>query len=137
LRPILLGFRRAPCARWRAAQRIRHLPLADSIGIDFHKTVSRLYFKFGSFKERDDLALLSRSQEQMPYLLSVRRAPAGHVYARNLAAAWARGGAGQSRCSAKKACVSPSAHRRDDATLREHPKGMRRRACSTATTSAR
>jgi glutamate/tyrosine decarboxylase-like PLP-dependent enzyme len=52
-----------------AAQRIRHLPLADSIGIDFHKTGFTPYISsLVLFKERDDLALLSRTQEQMPYL---------------------------------------------------------------------
>ena len=52
-----------------ACQRIRHLPLADSIGIDFHKTGFTPYISsLVLFKERDDLRLLMRSQEQMPYL---------------------------------------------------------------------
>ena len=52
-----------------AAQRMRHLPLADSIGIDFHKTGFTPYISsLVLFKDRDDLGLLSRSQEQMPYL---------------------------------------------------------------------
>jgi L-2,4-diaminobutyrate decarboxylase len=65
-----LGFRpRTVRALAGAAQRIRHLPLADSIGIDFHKTGFTPYISsLVLFKERDDLALLSRSQEQMPYL---------------------------------------------------------------------
>ena len=65
-----LGFRpRTVRALAGAAQRIRHLPLADSIGIDFHKTGFTPYISsLVLFKERDDLALLSRTQEQMPYL---------------------------------------------------------------------
>jgi L-2,4-diaminobutyrate decarboxylase len=52
-----------------ACQRIRHLHLADSIGIDFHKTGFTPYISsLVLFKERDDLRLLMRSQEQMPYL---------------------------------------------------------------------
>jgi glutamate/tyrosine decarboxylase-like PLP-dependent enzyme len=65
-----LGFRpRTVRALAGAAQRIRHLPLADSIGIDFHKTGFTPYISsLVLLKDRDDLALLSRSQEQMPYL---------------------------------------------------------------------
>ena len=52
-----------------ACQRIRHLHLADSIGIDFHKTGFTSYISsLVLFKERDDLRLLMRSHEQMPYL---------------------------------------------------------------------
>lgn len=65
-----LGFRpRTVRALAGASHRIRHLPLADSIGIDFHKTGFTPYISsLVLFKERDDLGLLSRSQEQMPYL---------------------------------------------------------------------
>jgi L-2,4-diaminobutyrate decarboxylase len=65
-----LGFRpRTVRALAGARQRIRHLSLADSIGIDFHKTGFTPYISsLVLFKERDDLGLLSRSQEQMPYL---------------------------------------------------------------------
>lgn len=65
-----LGYRpRTLRALAGACNRIRHLHLADSIGIDFHKTgftpyISSLFL----IKERDDLALLRRSPEQMPYL---------------------------------------------------------------------
>jgi glutamate/tyrosine decarboxylase-like PLP-dependent enzyme len=53
-------------------QRIEGLHLADSIGIDFHKTgyapyISSLFL----VKRREDLALLSREPEQMPYLYQV------------------------------------------------------------------
>ncbi len=65
-----LGFRpRTVRALAGARQRIRHLHLADSIGIDFHKTGFTPYISsLVLFKERDDLGLLSRSQDQMPYL---------------------------------------------------------------------
>ena len=65
-----LGFRpRTVRALAGACQRIRHLHLADSIGIDFHKTGFTPYISsLVLFKERDDLGLLSRSQDQMPYL---------------------------------------------------------------------
>ena len=65
-----LGFRpRTVRALAGAHQRMRHLNLADSIGIDFHKTGFTPYISsLVLFKERDDLGLLSRSQDQMPYL---------------------------------------------------------------------
>jgi glutamate/tyrosine decarboxylase-like PLP-dependent enzyme len=65
-----LGFRpRTVRALAGAVRRIRHLHLADSIGVDFHKTgfapyISSLFL----VKHRDDFDLLSRSAEQMPYL---------------------------------------------------------------------
>jgi glutamate/tyrosine decarboxylase-like PLP-dependent enzyme len=65
-----LGFRRRTLrALAGACRQIRHLHLADSIGVDFHKTgfapyISSLFL----VKDRADLALLSRQQEEMPYL---------------------------------------------------------------------
>jgi glutamate/tyrosine decarboxylase-like PLP-dependent enzyme len=65
-----LGFRRRTVrALAGACRRIRTLPLADSIGIDFHKTgfapyVSSLFL----VKDTGDFQLLHRSPEQMPYL---------------------------------------------------------------------
>lgn len=65
-----LGFRpRTLRALAGARRRIRHLALADSVGVDFHKTgfapcVSSLVL----FREREDLRLLARPAEQMPYL---------------------------------------------------------------------
>lgn len=52
-----------------AVRRIKHLALADSVGIDFHKTgfapyVSSLFL----VKNKHDLALISRSRDKMPYL---------------------------------------------------------------------
>ena len=65
-----LGFRpRTIRALAGVQRRIRHLGLADSLGVDFHKTgfcpyVSSLFL----VKDRRDFDLLSRSPEQMPYL---------------------------------------------------------------------
>jgi L-2,4-diaminobutyrate decarboxylase len=65
-----LGFRhRTVRALAGTKRRIRHLGLADSIGIDFHKTgftpyVSSLFL----VKNSHDLRLISRSQETTPYL---------------------------------------------------------------------
>lgn len=65
-----LGFRpRTVRALAGGCQRIRDIHLADSIGIDFHKTGFTPYISsLVLLKDRDDLRLLSRSQEQMPYL---------------------------------------------------------------------
>jgi glutamate/tyrosine decarboxylase-like PLP-dependent enzyme len=65
-----LGFRRRTVrALAGACRRIRHLHLADSIGVDFHKTgfapyISSLFL----VKNREEMGLISRSPEQMPYL---------------------------------------------------------------------
>jgi glutamate/tyrosine decarboxylase-like PLP-dependent enzyme len=65
-----LGFRRRTLrALAGACRRIRHLHLADSLGVDFHKTgfapyVSSLFL----VKEAADLRLISRAPELMPYL---------------------------------------------------------------------
>jgi glutamate/tyrosine decarboxylase-like PLP-dependent enzyme len=65
-----LGFRpRTVRALAGACRRIRHLHLADSIGIDFHKTGFAPYVSSAVLvKDRADLQLLSRHPEQMPYL---------------------------------------------------------------------
>ena len=50
-------------------QKIRSLHLADSLGIDFHKTGYAPYICSAFLsKNREDLTLLSREPEQMPYL---------------------------------------------------------------------
>ncbi|KCZ70443.1 PLP-dependent enzyme, glutamate decarboxylase [Candidatus Methanoperedens nitroreducens] len=50
-------------------QRISSLHMADSIGIDFHKTGYAPYISSAMLvKNRQDLILLSRAPEQMPYL---------------------------------------------------------------------
>jgi glutamate/tyrosine decarboxylase-like PLP-dependent enzyme len=65
-----LGFRgRTLRALAGVERRVRHLGLADSIGIDFHKTgfapyVSSLFLA----RDRHDLSLLARSSDSMPYL---------------------------------------------------------------------
>lgn len=65
-----LGFRgRTVRALAAAASRIGHLDLADSLGIDFHKTgfapyISSLFL----LKERADFASLVRERSKMPYL---------------------------------------------------------------------
>ncbi len=52
-----------------AGRRIRHLSLADSIGIDFHKTGFTPYISsLVLVKNREDLNLVKRHPEQMPYL---------------------------------------------------------------------
>ena len=65
-----LGFRpRTVRALAGACRRIRHLPLADSIGIDFHKTGFTPYISsLVLVKNRADLDLVKRHPEQMPYL---------------------------------------------------------------------
>lgn len=65
-----LGFRgRTVRALAAAVSRIRHLALADSLGIDFHKTgfspyVSSLFL----LRDRADFGLIARERETMPYL---------------------------------------------------------------------
>jgi glutamate/tyrosine decarboxylase-like PLP-dependent enzyme len=65
-----LGFPPGAVHALAAAQhRIRHLHLADSVGIDFHKTgyvpyVASLFL----VKQRSDFGLLARQKSQMPYL---------------------------------------------------------------------
>jgi glutamate/tyrosine decarboxylase-like PLP-dependent enzyme len=65
-----LGFRRRTLrAIAGACRRMRHLHLADSLGIDFHKTgfapyISSLFL----LKNRQEFDLISRAKEQMPYL---------------------------------------------------------------------
>src|SRR5262245_5354336 len=65
-----LGFRgRTVRALAAAASRIRSLPLADSLGIDFHKTgfapyISSLFL----LRDRSDFGAVVRQRETMPYL---------------------------------------------------------------------
>jgi glutamate/tyrosine decarboxylase-like PLP-dependent enzyme len=65
-----LGFRgRTVRALAAAVHRIRHLHLADSIGIDFHKTGYCPYIAaLVLFKDGGDLARVGRSRDTMPYL---------------------------------------------------------------------
>lgn len=65
-----LGFRRRTLrAIAGAVRQLRHLHLADSLGIDFHKSAFAPYISsLFLLKERRDFQLLSRAAEQMPYL---------------------------------------------------------------------
>lgn len=65
-----LGFRPGTIKMLAGAQRyFKDLSLADSVGIDFHKSGFTPYTSsVVLFKQREDLQSLSRSQEQMPYL---------------------------------------------------------------------
>lgn len=52
-----------------ACQNIRHLSLSDSIGIDFHKPGFAPYISsLILVQHKEDLELLQRPQDQMPYL---------------------------------------------------------------------
>ncbi|MGD9645389.1 MAG: aspartate aminotransferase family protein [Pirellulales bacterium] len=65
-----LGFRgRTVRALAAANYRIQHLHLADSIGIDFHKTGFAPYISsLVLVREATDFTLIARRREQMPYL---------------------------------------------------------------------
>lgn len=65
-----LGFRpRTIRALAGACRRIQHLSLADSVGIDFHKTGFAPYISsLVLVKHHSDLNLLKRSPDEMPYL---------------------------------------------------------------------
>ena len=65
-----LGFRpRTIRALAGACRRIQHLSLADSVGIDFHKTGFAPYISsLVLVRDQTDLDLLKRTPEQMPYL---------------------------------------------------------------------
>lgn len=65
-----LGFQpRTVRALAGACQHIRYLSLADSIGVDFHKPGFAPYISsMVLIKQKEDLELLRRSAEQMPYL---------------------------------------------------------------------
>jgi glutamate/tyrosine decarboxylase-like PLP-dependent enzyme len=65
-----LGFRRRTLRALAGAVRtIAALPLADSIGIDFHKTGFAPYISsLVLLKRRDDLRLINRNPQDMPYL---------------------------------------------------------------------
>lgn len=65
-----LGFRPRTLRSLAGAQQpIRSLSLADSLGIDFHKPGFAPYISsLVLFQNRDDLEVIRRPQEQMPYL---------------------------------------------------------------------
>jgi glutamate/tyrosine decarboxylase-like PLP-dependent enzyme len=105
-----LGFRRRTLrALAGACRRISTLHQADSIGVDFHKTgfapyISSLFL----VKNRDDLNLISRSPEQMPYLYHFGEQRPGVFTletSRPARASWRRWPTCD--CSARKACGPP------------------------------
>jgi len=65
-----LGFRGRTLRALAAAQnRVRHLPLADSLGIDFHKTGFAPYISsMFLLRDRNDFRMVVRERESMPYL---------------------------------------------------------------------
>ncbi len=65
-----LAFRGRTIRALAAAKyRIRHLHLADSISVDFHKTGFAPYLSSAVlFRQRSDLELIAREPELMPYL---------------------------------------------------------------------
>ena len=77
-----LGFRpRTIRALAGACRRIRHLGLADSVGIDFHKTGFTPYISsLVLIKNQTDLDLVKRHPEQMPYLYQFGEASSRYVY---------------------------------------------------------
>jgi len=85
-----LGFRpRTVRALAGACKKIRHLSLADSIGIDFHKPGFAPYISsLILVQNKDNLDLLQRPPEQMPYLLSIWGTAARHVYLGDIAIGW-------------------------------------------------
>src|SRR5262249_31438301 len=65
-----LGFRGRTVRALAAAQHdIQHLKLADSIGIDFHKTGYTPYISsLVLFRDKSDFERIARDRETMPYL---------------------------------------------------------------------
>ncbi|MBS0207392.1 MAG: aspartate aminotransferase family protein [Planctomycetes bacterium] len=86
-----LGFRgRTVRALAAAHRRIHHLGLADSIGIDFHKTGYAPYISsLILFRQASDLKHISRRREEMPYLFQ-----SGHHHPGMFTLETSRSGAG-------------------------------------------
>lgn len=86
-----LGFRhRTVRALAHTARRIKHLPLADSVGIDYHKTGFAPYVS-SSFiaKDSGDLKLIARDESAMPYLFQ-----SGHYHPGKYSLETTRSGSG-------------------------------------------
>lgn len=86
-----LGFRhRTVRALAGTHRRIQHLRLADSLGVDFHKTGFTPYVS-SLFLARDaaDLKLITRADESMPYLFQ-----SGHYHPGKFTLETTRGGSG-------------------------------------------
>jgi len=86
-----MGFRgRTVRALAAAHRRIHHLGLADSLGIDFHKTGYAPYISsLVLFRDRADLQHIHRSRESMPYLFQ-----SGHYHPGMFTLETSRSGAG-------------------------------------------
>ncbi|VAX40409.1 putative L-2,4-diaminobutyrate decarboxylase [hydrothermal vent metagenome] len=86
-----LGFRhRTVRAIAGAARHIQHLHLADSLGIDYHKTGFAPYISSQIIvKDAADLLLLSRDEKAMPYLFQ-----SGHYHPGKYTLETTRSGAG-------------------------------------------
>jgi L-2,4-diaminobutyrate decarboxylase len=81
-------------------ERIDSLQMADSIGMDLHKTGYAPYLSsVFLIKGRSSLALLSREPEQMPYLYQV-----GHYHPGIFALECSRSGAGALAALASCVC---------------------------------
>jgi len=66
--PLEFGARTLRSLR-DSRERIQHLALADSVGVDFHKTGYAPYLSsLFLVRDRADFGLISRDQRQMPYL---------------------------------------------------------------------
>jgi len=71
-------------------RRIQHLPLADSLGVDFHKTGFAPYVSSALLvKEAQDLLLVAREPDSMPYLFQ-----SGHYHPGKITLETSRSGSG-------------------------------------------
>ena len=86
-----LGFRhRTVRAIAHTARRIKHLHLADSVGIDYHKTGFAPYVSSAFLcKEASDLKLIARDESAMPYLFQ-----SGHYHPGKYSLETTRSGSG-------------------------------------------
>lgn len=86
-----LGFRhRTVRALAHTSRRIRHLGIADSVGIDYHKTGFAPYVSSAFLcREAADLNLIARDKRAMPYLYQ-----SGHYHPGKFSLETTRGGSG-------------------------------------------
>ena len=111
-----------------ACRRIRHLALADSMGIDFHKTGFAPYISsLVLVKDRTDLQLLMRRPATDAVPLSLWRPPPRHVHARNIQSRDRPANCAGQFSLFRRAGVArrTRAHRRDDPTFARAPRRTR------------
>ncbi len=86
-----LGFRhRTVRALAHTARRIKHLPLADSLGIDYHKTGFAPYVSSAFIcRDASDLKRIARDESAMPYLFQ-----SGHYHPGKYSLETTRSGSG-------------------------------------------